>query len=93
MQVRSPTSFELLQNYPNPFNLSTVIGYNLSRPASVQIDIYDVQGRKLRSLTPGNQTPGHYKVTWEAEEVASGIYFYKIQAGDNTQTKKMLLLR
>lgn len=93
MQVRSPASFELLQNYPNPFNLSTVIGYNLSRPASVEIDIYDLRGRKLRSLTAGNQTPGHYKVTWEAEEASSGIYFYKIQAGDYTQTKKMLLLR
>ncbi len=92
-QVSFPSSFELLQNHPNPFNARTVIGYSLPRSMEVSIEVYDVLGRKIETLTSGHQPGGYYEVSWNAGEVPSGIYFYRIQAGENTETRKMLLLR
>ncbi|UCE65078.1 MAG: T9SS type A sorting domain-containing protein [Candidatus Zixiibacteriota bacterium] len=88
-----PAGFSLSQNYPNPFNAATIIGYDLSLPAHVELGIYNILGRKMITLINEFQQAGKHHVTWNAEEMASGFYFYKIQAGDYSETKRMLLLK
>ncbi len=91
--------FELEQNYPNPFNPSTTIRYKLLKPSRVVLNIYDLRGRKVRTLVEGQQGTGLHAVLWEGRdwqgrEVASGIYLYEIQIGQKVkQTRQMLLLR
>ncbi len=94
----SPQTLHLLQNYPNPFNPQTTIRYQLPAPAQVEVAIYNLQGRKICMLVDRKQAPGFYEMLWEGGDeeglpVASGIYFYRLQAGKNIQTKKMLLVR
>jgi hypothetical protein len=91
-------TFALKQNYPNPFNPSTTIDYTLARTGPVEIAIFDVNGRKVRTLVSGIKTQGAYKAVWNGKNergtsVASGVYFYRLTAGDFTQIKKMILLR
>ena len=88
-----PAAFMILQNYPNPFNLSTVIKYELPTQSRVTIDIYDILGRKVTTLRNDVQPAGYYQMTWNAQNLSSGMYFYKIQAGDFVETKKMILLK
>lgn len=88
-----PYSTFIQPNYPNPFNTSTTIEFGLSMDAFVTIDIYDLLGRKVETIVSENQPAGLHKVTWNANDKPSGIYFYKIQAGEYTKTKKMLLLK
>lgn len=88
-----PVGFTLYQNYPNPFNVSTIIKYNLPKESDVTIDIYDILGRKVETLLSEKQQAGSHSLIWQAEELKSGIYFYKITAADFSQTKKMILLR
>jgi len=95
---RMPSVFELSQNYPNPFNPTTVIRYSLSRRSSVEIRVFNVLGQEVKTLENGLQSPGVYETTWDGtnrtgEKVASGIYFYRIKAGENVETRKMLLLK
>ena len=92
--------FNLSQNYPNPFNPSTNIEYSIPVGTeyyfvqqNVQLKIYDVLGREVTTLVNQKQKPGNYEVTWDASNQPSGVYFYKLQTGDFTQTKKMILLR
>jgi hypothetical protein len=93
-----PSSFKLDQNYPNPFNPTTVIRYELPKMSNVQIKIYDALGKEVRSLVNETQTAGTHNLMWDAannygQPVSSGVYFYRIVAGDFVQTKKMVLLR
>jgi hypothetical protein len=88
-----PSSISLLQNYPNPFNGSTTISYHLQTPSRVVIDIFDLGGRKVGTLINAVQTSGNHQVNWNASQIPSGIYFYKIQAGDYSQTKRAVLLK
>jgi spore germination protein YaaH len=88
-----PVSFELSQNYPNPFNAQSMIEYSLPMPCHVTVEIYDMLGRKISILVDENQQAGSHQLTWNASNVASGMYFYKIQAGEFTETKKMLLMK
>jgi len=88
-----PRQFALSQNYPNPFNASTAIGYTLPYTSDVTLDIYDILGRKVETLHKGNQPAGSHSVIWNADGYSSGVYFYKLQAGDYTETKKMVLLK
>ena len=88
-----PKSINLSQNYPNPFNTSTAISYTLPCQSDVTIDIYDILGRKVETLVSRHQPAGYHRVIWDAEGLSSGMYFYKIQAGDYLGTKKMVLLR
>jgi hypothetical protein len=86
------------QNVPNPFNPSTVIGYAIARDDQVMLTIYDVGGRKVRTLVNERQRADMYRVTWDGmtdagARAASGVYFYKLVAGKFTQTKKMVLLK
>jgi hypothetical protein len=88
-----PTSFSLFPNYPNPFNASTTIQYNLPKASNVTIDIYDILGRKVETLVSQRKQPGMYTVVWDAKDIPSGIYFYKLQAGDYSQSKKCVILK
>ena len=93
-----PNDYALYQNYPNPFNPITKIHYNLPDVVKVKIDIYDIRGRKVRSLLNQFQEPGFKSIQWNAsndlgEKVSSGMYFYRIETQDFKQTKKMILLK
>ncbi len=94
-----PEKFELLQNYPNPFNSETVIRFNLPQPASVRLVIYDMQGRTVRTLLNNlPHTTGYHNVIWNGSDdfnktVATGVYLFKIFAGNQTQVQKMILLK
>ena len=85
--------YSIKQNYPNPFNASTSIHYNLPIASHVKIDIYDLLGRKVETLLNEMQSAGHYQVIWNAHDKPSGTYFYRIQTGDYTEMKKMVLLK
>ena len=96
--VINPSEFSLNQNYPNPFNPSTQISYNLPENAMVTINVYDLMGRSVRTLVSSNQIAGYRSVSWDAtnnvgEPVSAGMYVYVAQAGEYSQTKKMLLLK
>ncbi len=88
-----PQVFSLSQNYPNPFNAATVIRYALPELAHVKIEIYDILGRRTETLIDMKQQAGYHQITWNADERSSGIYVYRIEAGNNAETRKMLLLR
>jgi len=88
-----PETFSLFQNYPNPFNAQTIIQYSLSEPSDVKIEIYDLLGREVGMILNGMQLAGNHQVIWNAEDLPSGMYFYKLQAGDYNETKKMVLLK
>ncbi len=88
-----PRSFTLAPNHPNPFNTSTTIRYDLPLAGDVRLEIYDILGRKIETLVDGWQTAGAHSIVWEAESVSSGVYFYRIQAGDYVQSKSCLLLK
>jgi hypothetical protein len=96
--TETPRAYALAQNYPNPFNPSTVIRYEMKEKGLVTIRIYDVSGRLVRTLSSGVKDAGRYSVAWNGAnergaEVASGIYFYKMETDDFNLTKKMVLLR
>ncbi len=94
----SQWNLKLSQNYPNPFNPKTYIEFSLSKACDVKIDIYNICGQKIKTLVDQYFREGHNVVDWDGRddsknEVASGIYFYKLSAGELSQTKKMILLR
>lgn len=86
-----PTEFSLQQNYPNPFNPITIISYSLPKTAIVSLQIFNALGQEVASLVNERKEAGHYQVQWNAN-VPSGIYFYRLQAGEFMETKKMVLL-
>ena len=88
-----PSSFALGQNYPNPFNARTEIKFDLKLEADVQLTIYDILGRHIKTLLDSHRPAGSYNIIWDAAELPSGIYFYKLQAGDITESRKCLLLK
>ncbi|NOY78467.1 MAG: T9SS type A sorting domain-containing protein [Calditrichaeota bacterium] len=94
----SPFTYELGQNYPNPFNPTTTISYSLAKAGQVNVAVYNLMGQKIADLVNGYKAAGSYRVAWNGRDmaghnVASGVYFYKIKAGDFTMTKKMVLMR
>jgi phosphatidylserine/phosphatidylglycerophosphate/cardiolipin synthase-like enzyme len=91
--ANSPASYSLSQNYPNPFNPSTSIDYQLPKSDYTTLKIYDVIGREVATPVHGLQQPGRYRVTFTAAGLASGIYFYKLHAGQYVQQRKMLFLK
>ena len=93
-----PEEFGIGQNYPNPFNLTTSITFYLPSQSDVELFIYNILGEKVKSLAKGTFEPGSHTITWDGTNesgnvVASGIYFYKLTAGENTITKRMSLLK
>jgi hypothetical protein len=88
-----PVKYYLSQNYPNPFNSNTRITYYLASPGKVNVRVYDIQGRKVATLLDEYKPAGKYDVSFNANALASGVYFYQIKAGDFISTKKMILLK
>jgi flagellar hook assembly protein FlgD len=93
-----PTQFDLSQNYPNPFNPTTVINYSLPNNAFVVLKIYDMLGREIRTLVNNEMNAGKYSISWKGEDnngnkVTSGIYIYKISAGNYSAARKMVVLK
>ena len=91
-------SFELLSNYPNPFNPTTNIRYEINAPGLVEIRIYDVTGREIRTLVSAQMDAGSYQVSWNGEtstgiKAAAGVYFYQLTLNGTAETKKMLLIK
>jgi len=99
--VYVPQIFLLSQNYPNPFNAITTIQYRLPASSEVLLTIYNIRGQEVFRLVESEQPAGYHQITWNATNVASGMYFYRLQAGDPStrsgylfvQTRKMILLR
>lgn len=89
-----PTTYSLSQNYPNPFNPVTKINYELPKDGKVKIVIYDILGRQIKTLVNNEiKQAGRYTVEFNGTQFASGVYFYRIQAGDFVQVKKMVLIK
>jgi hypothetical protein len=97
-QTAYSTGFILSDNYPNPFNPETQIGYYLPKVSHVKLEIFNILGQRIRTVIDEDQTVGQKEITWngtneKGEQVASGVYFYRLQAKDFVQTKKMVLMR
>jgi hypothetical protein len=88
-----PAEFALEQNYPNPFNPSTAISYQLSAVSFVTLKVFDALGREVATLVQAEQSAGRYRVTFDAGNLTSGTYFYRLQAGNSVDTKKLLLVK
>ena len=88
-----PQKFTLMQNYPNPFNPSTTISYELAERGHVSLIVYDALGREITTLVNGNENAGRHNVNFNGSQLPSGIYFYRLIAGDKNSIKKMILLR
>ena len=88
-----PAAFALLQNYPNPFNPTTVISYQIASAGKVSLKVYDLLGREVATLVNELKSAGSYTATFNAINLASGVYFYRLQAGSFTQTKRLVLLK
>jgi hypothetical protein len=89
----SPQKYALTQNYPNPFNPSTSFTYELSKAGFVSVKVYDLLGREVATLVNEIKPAGSYPATWNAASFGSGVYFYKMQSGSFTSTKKMILMK
>lgn len=85
--------FDLNQNYPNPFNPETKISFLIKETILVQLKVYDILGNEITTLVNSNQSPGRYEINFNAGNLPSGIYFYKLKAGSFTQTNKMVYLK
>jgi len=88
-----PTEFSLLQNYPNPFNPETIINYQLPANTLVTLKVFDELGRLVRTLIDDRQSAGTHSITFNASNLATGVYFYRLIAGSYAQTKKLMLLK
>jgi hypothetical protein len=92
-QPNIPARFAAYPTYPNPFNSSATISFDLPAPANVVVDIYNILGQRVARLVDKPYPAGHQQMIWNASSVSSGIYFVKIDAGENRAIKKMLLLK
>ena len=97
-EVEQPFTFELAQNYPNPFNPTTTLRYQLPDRSHVNLTIYNVLGQEVRTLVDGTMERGEYTIAWNGKDrfgkkVASGIFFYRIQAEHYVKTRKMIILK
>ena len=88
-----PVSFNLEQNYPNPFNPNTTIRFSIPKEVDVNLSVFNILGEKVRELKNEMMKPGYYEVEFDASSLASGIYLYRINAGEYLETKKMILLK
>jgi hypothetical protein len=91
--TEAPTAFKLFQNYPNPFNPSTKISWQSTVGSWQTLKVYDVLGREVATLVNEEKPAGIYEIEFNASELSSGIYFYKLQTHDFSETKKMILIR
>ena len=92
-EIQFPYMYQLSQNYPNPFNPRTTITYQLPMSHYVQLSIYNIMGQRVTSLIDEKQNSGRHQVEWNGSGFASGIYYYKIKAGEFQDVKKMVLIK
>lgn len=90
--VNTSNDFDLFQNYPNPFNPSTILSYQLPNSGLIVLKVYDILGKEIITLVNRKQQAGKYEISFDAKNLPSGVYFYKLKTKDNSITKKMLLL-
>ena len=90
---KAPTAFSLEQNFPNPFNGFSIFGFRIAESGLVRLAVYDLLGREVAVLVNEWKTRGSYRVTFDAKGMASGIYFYRLTAGDFAQSRKLVLLK
>ena len=88
-----PKEFRLYENYPNPFNPTTNIKFDIPKSSYVQLIVYDVLGREIKTLVNENMNAGRYDINWDGSSYPSGVYFYKMVAGDFVNVRKMVLLK
>jgi hypothetical protein len=88
-----PATFWLGQNHPNPFNPRTTIQYNVPKAGNVRMQLYDIQGRLVRTLMNRDHEPGYFEFNLDGRDLSSGVYFYSIEAGNYHDTKKLVLLK
>ena len=88
-----PNDFSLSQNFPNPFNPTTLISYKLKETSRVQLKVFNILGNEVETLVNEQKPAGNYEITWNALNLPSGVYFYRLQAGSFIDTKKMVLLK
>jgi hypothetical protein len=88
-----PDKFELAQNYPNPFNPTTTIGFDIPRSSRVSLEVFNIIGQRVAVLNNGMLEAGHHTVTFDGSSLGSGVYFYRLGAGENVRTKKMLIVK
>jgi hypothetical protein len=87
-----PRSFSLEQNHPNPFNMATTIGFGVKEPCRVVLELYDLLGHKVATLVDNRYQPGFYRLNFKGTGLPTGVYFYRIEMGDFTAVKKLILL-
>jgi hypothetical protein len=92
-QQSAPTAYKLSQNYPNPFNPVTKINYALPKSGFVTLKVYDMLGREVVSLVNENKVSGNYSVDFNASNLTSGVYFYRLEVNGFVDTKKMLMIK
>jgi hypothetical protein len=88
-----PFHFELMQNFPNPFNSSTIFSFTLPRTLSTSLKVYDITGREVATILSQELTAGKHSRRWTADNLSSGVYYCRIQAGNFIKTKKLILLK
>ncbi|MBU0710418.1 T9SS type A sorting domain-containing protein [bacterium] len=88
-----PRNYALYDNYPNTFNPTTIIHYEIPKISNVTLTIYNMNGQVVERLVNQKQEPGFYSVNWDAGNVSTGVYFYRIEADGFQQVKKMLLIK
>ena len=91
--VETPEQFSLIQNYPNPFNSSTTIKYELPKVSEVRLSAYDLLGREVSVLANERMNAGVHEVRFDGSNLASGVYFYRLQAGDFVQAKRLVIAK
>ena len=93
VEVAVPARFALEQNYPNPFNPATLIKYSIPQDQQVKLNVYNLLGENVTTLVNSFQKAGQHEVSFNASNLASGVYFYKLEAGTQTSIKKMILMK
>jgi photosystem II stability/assembly factor-like uncharacterized protein len=93
VNITAPSAFSISQNYPNPFNPATSIKYSIPENTNVKLSVFNIKGELIKNLVEQFQTAGEYSVNFQGSNLASGLYFYKLDAGKHSQTMKMLLLK
>jgi hypothetical protein len=91
--TKLPTKYELSNNYPNPFNPGTIISFNLPMSSHVRLEIYNILGQKVAELVNKQMDAGSYNITFNAGNLSSGVYLYRLEANNFTSTKKMILTK
>ena len=93
VQLNEPIYFNLGEAYPNPFNPSTSLDFSLMNDSYISLKVYNMQGREVAVLANGQYSSGAYKVTWEANDFSSGVYFVKMISDNFVDTQKLMLIK